>query len=311
MVVETCLVLGAGGQVGQALHQCLRTAGQTVVALTRQDLDLRDFASVRQKVKDIKPRWVFNAAAYTSVDQAEKEPELAHALNATLPAVLAEAALAVDAGLVHFSSDYVFNGQSQRPYLESDATDPLSVYGRSKRDGDLAVLASGARHWVFRSSWVVSSHGQNFLKTMLRLACERDQLRVVADQHGVPTPADWMADMVWQAVQLGESQGWGGLYHLSPSGQTHWHGYARFALAQAEALGWPLKVAPDQVQAIATADYPLPAVRPAYSLLNSERLAQCLGLPWPDWQEGVTRVVGQLSAQRLGWPDTHHEQGAR
>jgi dTDP-4-dehydrorhamnose reductase len=303
MVAETCLVLGAAGQVGQALHQRLLQAGQSVVALTRQDLDLRDFAAVRQTVLAIKPRWIFNAAAYTAVDQAEQEPAQAFALNATLPAVLAEGALSLDAGLVHFSSDYVFNGQSQRPYLETDPTDPLSVYGQSKRDGDLAVLASRARHWVFRSSWVMAAHGQNFLKTMLRLACERDRLQVVADQQGVPTPADWLADMVWQAVKRGHVQGWGGLYHLTPLGQTSWHGYARLILTQAEAKGWPLKVAPDQVQAIATADYPLPAVRPAYSLLDNGRLMGLLGLTWPNWQDGVTRVVTQLTAPQA--PTTH------
>jgi len=199
---------------------------------------------------------------------------------------------------VHYSTDYVFNGQSAQPYKESDATDPLSVYGRSKRDGDAQVMAQAGTFFIFRSSWVVGAHGGNFLKTMLRLAQERDSLSVVADQHGVPTSARWMAQVTCKALQNPQHAALSGLYHLSNAGHTTWHGYAQYVLAQAARMGWSLKVQAAQVKAISTADYPLPAARPANSLLDTRSVQQKLGLAIPTWQTGVDEVLAALWAQR-------------
>ncbi|MFM7698302.1 MAG: dTDP-4-dehydrorhamnose reductase [Limnohabitans sp.] len=299
MAAEPVLLLGAAGQLGHALKHALEQAGYPVVAWTRADLDLSHLTELKRRLAQLKPRWILNAAAYTAVDKAQTEREQAHLVNAQLPAMLAEHAKASGAALIHFSSDYVFNGRSTRPYLETDATDPLSVYGQSKRDGDAAVQASGARHLIFRSSWVVAAHGQNFLKTMLRLATERDQLNVVADQTGVPTAATWLAQLALLAMPLAEREGLNGLFHATPGGQTTWHGYARHVLVQAAKHGWPLKAAADQVLPITTAQYLLPAQRPAYGLLDSSLLAYCLQCDWPDWQTGVDQVVAQLCQQRL------------
>ncbi len=298
MAAEPVLLLGAAGQLGHALFQALQQAGQPVVAWTRADIDFSHLSELKQRVAQLKPRWIFNAAAYTAVDKAQTEPEQAHLVNALIPAMLAEYAKANGAALMHFSSDYVFNGRATRPYLETDATDPLSVYGQSKRDGDAAVQASGARYVVLRSSWVVAAHGQNFLKTMLRLAAERDQLNVVADQTGVPTAATWLAELALRAMSLAEREGFNGLFHATPRGQTTWHGYAQYVLTQAASRGWTFKATADQVHPITTAQYPLPAQRPAYGLLDSSLLARSLQCDWPDWQVGVNQVIAQLSKQR-------------
>jgi dTDP-4-dehydrorhamnose reductase len=276
------------------LNLRLKTASYAVTALSRQQLDFSDLPAVRERVRQCQPRWIINAAAYTAVDKAEHEVQLAQTLNADLPTLLADEANQLGAALLHYSTDYVFNGRASRPYLETDATDPLSVYGRSKRDGELGIQASGARHLVLRTSWVVGAYGQNFLKTMLRLAAERDSLRVVADQTGVPTAADWLAEISLQAMRQADQQGLQGLFHATPSGQTNWHAYAQYVLAQAEQQGWILKVVSQDVQPISTAEYPLPAARPAYGLLDSKLLANQLGSEWPTWQAGVDRVLYQL-----------------
>ena len=238
------------------------------------------------------------SAADIAVDKAEQEPDLVQAINATAPGIMAAEAKTLGATMVHYSTDYVFNGQSAQPYKESDATDPLSVYGRSKRDGDAQVMAQAGTFFIFRSSWVVGAHGGNFLKTMLRLAQERDSLSVVADQHGVPTSARWMAQVTCKALQNPQHAALSGLYHLSNSGHTTWHGYAQYVLAQAARMGWSLKVQAAQVKAISTADYPLPAARPANSLLDTRSVQQKLGLAIPTWQTGVDEVLAALWAQR-------------
>ncbi len=298
MAGDRVLLLGAAGQLGHELAARFQHPHYELTALTRRELDLSELDALKRVVDQLKPHWIINAAAYTAVDKAEQEPQLAHTLNAELPGMLATLARAQGAALVHYSSDYVFNGLATRPYLETDATDPQSVYGRSKRDGDLAVHASGARHLIFRSSWVVGAHGHNFLKTMLRLAMERDSLRVVADQKGVPTAAAWLADITLAAMRLSDEQGLMGLFHATPTGQTHWQAYAQYVLEQALQLGWRLKATPQKVEPITTAQYPLPAVRPAYGLLDSSLLAQTLKLPWPNWQTGVDKVMRQLAEIR-------------
>ena len=291
MALDGVLLFGAAGQLGHELASRLHVLGP-VTALTRQDIDLSNAAALRSLLQAQQPAVIVNAAAYTAVDKAEQEPALAQAINVTAPSVMAEEAARSGAVLVHYSTDYVFNGQATRPYLETDPTDPQSVYGRTKRDGEQAVIQSGARYVLLRSSWVVGAHGQNFLKTMLRLAQERDSLRVVADQVGVPTSSAWMAETTVLALQ----QGLNGLFHLTPAGQTTWHAYAQYLLQQAQSLGWRLKASPEQVQAITTADYPLPAPRPAYSMLESSLLAKALNLELPPWQAGVDSVLRALRA---------------
>ena len=291
MALDGVLLFGAAGQLGHELASRLHVLGP-VTALTRQDIDLSNAAALRSLLQAQRPAVIVNAAAYTAVDKAEQEPALAQAINVTAPSVMAEEVARSGAVLVHYSTDYVFNGQATRPYLETDPTDPQSVYGRTKRDGEQAVIQSGARYVLLRSSWVVGAHGQNFLKTMLRLAQERDSLRVVADQVGVPTSSAWMAETTVLALQ----QGLNGLFHLTPAGQTNWHAYAQFVLQQAQSFGWTLKATPKQVQAITTADYPLPAPRPAYSMLESSLLAKALNLELPPWQAGVDSVLRALRA---------------
>ena len=297
MAADGVLLFGADGQLGHALQAELALLGR-LIPLTLNDVDIADAQALRAVIRQHAPRYIVNAAAYTAVDKAEQEPTLAHAINATAPGIMAEEAKSLGATLVHYSTDYVFNGRSNQPYKESDATDPLSVYGRTKRDGDLAVMAQAGTFFIFRSSWVVGAHGGNFLKTMLRLAQERDSLSVVADQHGVPTSARWMAQVTREVLQNPQHAGLSGLYHLSNAGRTTWHGYAQYVLTQAAQMGWLFKVRPEDIKPIATADYPLPAPRPANSMLDSSLVRQNLGLHIPAWQTGVDEVLAALWGQR-------------
>ena len=298
MATDGVLLFGANGQLGHALQAELPALGQ-LIPLTSADVDIADAQALQAVIRHHAPRYIVNAAAYTAVDKAEQAPALAQAINATAPGIMAKEAKALGATLVHYSTDYVFNGRSPLPYKESDATDPLSVYGRSKRDGDVQVMAQAGAFFIFRSSWVVGAQGGNFLKTMLRLAQERDRLRVVADQHGVPTSARWMAQVTREVLQNPQHASLGGLYHLSNAGRTTWHGYAQYVLAQAASMGWQLKVRPENIQAITTADYPLPAARPANSLLDTHWAQHNLGLSIPTWQSGVDEVLNILRAQLL------------
>ena len=298
MAADGVLLFGADGQLGHALQAELSLLGR-LTPLTLSDVDIADAQALRAIIRQHAPRYIVNAAAYTAVDKAEQEPLLAHAINATAPGIMAEEGKSLGATVVHYSTDYVFNGRSNQPYQESDATDPLSVYGRTKRDGDLAVMAQAGAFFIFRSSWVVGAHGGNFLKTMLRLAQERDSLSVVADQQGVPTSARWMAQVTREALQQPDHASHSGLFHLSNTGQTTWHGYAQYVLAQAARMGWSLKVQAEQVKAIATSDYPLPAARPANSMLDTRLVQQKLGLAIPAWQVGVDEVLAALWAQHI------------
>ena len=296
MAADGVLLFGADGQLGHALLAELSVLGR-LIPLTLADVDIADAKALRAVIHRHAPRFIVNAAAYTAVDKAEQEPDLAQAINATAPGIMATQAKALGATMVHYSTDYVFNGQFAQPYKEIDATDPVSVYGRSKRDGDLQVMANAGAFFIFRSSWVVGAHGGNFLKTMLRLAQERDSLSVVADQHGVPTSARWMAQVTCEALQNPRHAALSGLYHLSNAGRTTWHGYAQYVLAQAAQMGWQLKIKPEDVKAIATSDYPLPAARPANSLLDTSLVQQSLGLVIPTWEFGVDEVLSTLRWQ--------------
>ena len=300
------LLIGGNGQVGHALKSSLQTLGEVVVC-TRAELDL-SFAAVGSAVADcpiaalvssIKPSIVVNATAYTAVDRAETETELAHTINAVAPGLLAQAAHATGACIVHYSTDYVYAGTKQTPYVETDETQPLSAYGRSKLEGERAVAQACPRHLIFRTSWVVGAHGGNFLKTMLKLAQERDALRVVADQVGSPTSAALIAETTAQilgvmAGQAADDPRWG-MYHLTADSVTNWHAYARYVIAQARAAGWPIKVADDAIAAIRTEDYPVAATRPMNSCLDTGKVRATFGVSLPDWRVGVDEVLEMLN----------------
>ncbi len=278
------LLFGKSGQVGSELQPLLATRGD-LIAVGRAEVDLSDPAAAERLIAAEKPQWVINAAAYTAVDKAEAEPELAQLLNADVPGVMARAARAVNAPFIHYSTDYVFDGGAQTPYKEDDATNPLGVYGHSKLAGEAAVCAAGGAHLILRTAWVYSLQGHNFLKTMLRLARERDEVRVVNDQIGSPTFAGAIAqgtvaviDRVQQARGLLDRNT--GIYQMTCGGSTSWWGFAVRILALA---GFDhVNVVP-----ITTAEYPTPAARPAYSVLSNEKLASVFDVRLPDWEQAL------------------------
>jgi dTDP-4-dehydrorhamnose reductase len=276
------LVTGASGQVGGELLQALAGHGD-VTALDRSALDLADGDAIRARVRELRPGVIVNAAAYTAVDRAESEPDRAHAINATAPGVLAEEAKSLGALLVHYSTDYVFDGTKAAPYTEDDAPDPLSVYGRTKLDGERAIRASGCRHLILRTSWVYASRGHNFLLTMLRLGAEHPELRVIDDQRGSPT---WARDIAEATVTL-LAKPPNGLFHLTAAGATTWHGFACEIMRLAGLT--PV------VHRIRTAEYPTAARRPANSVLDNARLRAVAGIVMPAWEESLARCVAQAS----------------
>jgi dTDP-4-dehydrorhamnose reductase len=291
------LLLGKNGQVGWELQRSLAPLGE-VLALDSKSTDycgdLNDLEGIAATVRAYAPDVIVNAAAYTAVDKAESEPEQAQRVNAEAVAVLADEAQQLGAWLVHYSTDYVFDGSGAQPWQETDAVAPLSVYGASKLAGEQAIQASGCKQLIFRTSWVYAARGNNFAKTMLRLARERDSLSVIADQFGAPTSAELLADISAHALRsVMHEPSLGGLYHLAASGETNWHDYARFVLEQAEAAGVTLKVAPQQIAAIATSAYPTAARRPLNSRLNTAKLQNAFALNLPDWQAGVARMLSE------------------
>jgi len=295
------LLFGCGGQVGWELQRSLSVLGE-LVALdfdTAQNPgrlcgDFSNLAGLAETVHRVKPDVIVNAAAHTAVDKAETEPALARTVNALAPGVLAAQAQKLDAWLVHYSTDYVFDGSGQSPWREPDATDPLNVYGQTKLEGEQLVGAC-PKHLIFRTSWVYAARGGNFAKTMLRLAAERDTLSVIDDQIGAPTSAEMLADVTAHALKAAlREPALAGLYHCVASGQTSWYGYARYVLGQAQALGWVLKVGPDQIKPTATASYPTPARRPLNSRLDTARLQDAFGLVMPPWQQGVARMLREI-----------------
>lgn len=290
------LLLGKKGQVGWELQRSLASLGE-VIALGRQQEgpligDLNQLDRLAQTVREVQPQVIVNAAAYTAVDRAEQEPEMAQRVNGDAPGVLAREAAALGAWLIHYSTDYVFDGSGDRPWTEVDATAPLSVYGRTKLDGETRIRATGCLHVILRTSWVYAARGANFAKTMVRLAEERDQLRVVADQVGAPTGADLIADVTALVVRQLRPE-LAGTYHLAAAGQTSWHGYAQHVLREALALGKTLRVSPDQVESIPSSAYPTPARRPLNSRLDVRKLEQTFGLHMPRWEWGVTRMLSE------------------
>jgi dTDP-4-dehydrorhamnose reductase len=289
------LLIGKNGQVGQELRRTLLPLGE-LVALGRDELDLEDLDAVKRVLASQAADIIVNASAYTAVDRAESDEAGALAVNASAVGAMADYARARGALLVHYSTDYVFDGAKDAPYREDDATAPQSAYGRSKRAGEEAILASGCKTLVFRTSWVFSSRGGNFIKTMLRLAGERDSLNVVADQFGAPTSAELIADvtaLALAAYRRGTLAD--GIYHLTASGATSWHGLASYAIARARERGANFKVDPERICPIATEAYPLPAKRPKNSRLDNSKLAGALDLRFPDWKIHVDRLIEQLS----------------
>ncbi|MCD2176180.1 dTDP-4-dehydrorhamnose reductase [Rhizobium sp. C4] len=290
------LLTGKNGQVGFELQRAIAPLGE-VAALDRTVCDLENEASIREAVRQFKPDVIVNPAAYTAVDKAEGEESRAHAINARAPAILGEEATRLGALVVHYSTDYVFDGTAKSYYRETDRTGPQSVYGKTKLAGEEALAATGARHIVFRTSWVFGAHGANFAKTMLRLARERETLSVVADQTGAPTSAALIADVsayVIRQLAATKTADFDGIYHLVASGETNWHAYASHVIEYARAKGHATKVAADTIRAIATADYPTPAKRPANSRLDTRKLRDAFGLTLPDWKVGVDRVLEQI-----------------
>jgi dTDP-4-dehydrorhamnose reductase len=296
------LLFGKGGQVGWELQRSLSVLGE-VVAL---DFDSTDYcgdfsklAGLADTVRRVQPQVIVNAAAHTAVDKAESEPELARTINALAPEVLAQETARQRAWLIHYSTDYVFDGSGERPWTETDTPAPLNVYGSTKLEGERLIAASGCKHLIFRTSWVYAARGGNFAKTMLRLARERERLSVIDDQIGAPTGADLLADITAHALRhvlppmrhndLTPS----GIYHVAAGGYTSWHGYARFVLEAAQKAGVVLKASPGSVDPVPTSGFPTPARRPHNSRLDTTLLQNTFGLHLPPWQQGVARMLAE------------------
>jgi dTDP-4-dehydrorhamnose reductase len=290
------LLLGKNGQVGWELQRSLAILGEVVAVDTDSAppwrVDFRDSESLAALVRAVAPTLIVNAAAHTAVDKAESEPDLVFAINAAAVGTLAREAAALGAWLVHYSTDYVFDGSGDAPWTEGDAPAPLSVYGRSKLESERLIAASGCRHLVLRTSWVYAARGENFAKTMLRLAGTRDSLNVIDDQVGAPTGAELLADVTAHAWRIAAQRPeLSGVYHAVAAGATSWHGYATHVIAFAKARGLALRVSPDDIRAIDSASYPQAAQRPKNSRLATAKLQNAFGFRLPPWQDGVDRML--------------------
>lgn len=291
------LLTGRNGQLGFELRRALAPLAE-LVCLDSRACDLGNPDGIRQWVRQTSPDVIVNAAAYTAVDRAESDADTAFAVNATAPGILAEEAARSGALIVHYSTDYVFDGsKTDGAYSEEDTPNPMSVYGATKLAGEQAVRQMNPAHLILRTSWVVGVHGQNFAKTMLRLAAEKSQLNIVSDQWGAPTSAALLADVTAHLLRCYQRSRTGfpyGLYHLTASGATNWHAYASHVIERARTAGAPVKVAPAAVLPIATADYPTPARRPLNSRLATSKLQETFGLRLPDWRQGVDHILEQI-----------------
>lgn len=289
------LLLGGNGQVGWELLRALAPLGEVISHGREEGGDLTCPGDLAETVRRVAPDAIVNAAAYTAVDQAESESEKAHAINAEAPAVLAREARALDALLVHYSTDYVFDGSGDRPWTEEDSTGPLNVYGKTKLEGEIAVRNSGCRHLIFRTSWVYASCGKNFIRTMLRLATEQDALQVIDDQYGAPTGAQLIADVTAHTLPAATANpDLAGIYHLAAAGETTWHGYACCIIEQARAAGWPVRVADEAIAAVSTETFHVQAERPRNSRLECSRLEERFGLKMPNWRQCVHHALTEI-----------------
>ena len=298
------LLLGADGQVGWELRRSLAALGEVVTAGRTEGADLAQPQAVAALAERVAPDVIVNAAAYTAVDRAEQEQALAHAINADSPGALARTAARLDAWLVHYSTDYVFDGSGSAARDESSPTAPLSVYGASKLAGEEQIRASGCKHLILRTSWVYAARGGNFARTMLRLAGERDELKVVDDQIGAPTGADLLADLAALMLRsVAQHPGLAGTYHACAAGETSWCAYARHVIGWARARGLPLRTTPEAVLPIPSSAYPVPARRPLNSRLDTRKLRQAFGLTLPPWQQGVERMLAEALNLPLAAPE--------
>ena len=295
------LLLGCDGQVGWELQRSLALLGK-VTAVTRTGSDgvcgdLEKPRDMVQTIRHLAPEVIVNAAAYTAVDQAEADAAKARAVNAEAVAMLAREAGSINAWLIHYSTDYVFDGSGMQPWHEDDVPSPLNLYGQTKLDGEQAIRSSGCRHLIFRTSWVYSARGNNFIRTMLRLAAEREALQVINDQHGAPTGASLIADVTAHALkQVIRQPDLGGLYHLAATGETTWYGYAQRIIEQARQAGWPVRVNRDSLTPVSTEAFPAKAQRPHNSRLDCSRIEQAFGLQMPPWEEGVDHALAEILA---------------
>lgn len=303
--MKRVLIVGTAGQLGQELLEILSPLGE-IIGVNRQSLDLAQPDKIRQVIGEVQPNLIVNAAAYTAVDKAETETELANAINGTAPTIMAEEAQKLGAALIHVSTDYVFDGRKNTPYQEDDTPNPMNAYGRSKLLGEEGIKSHGDaeggrshRHIILRTAWVYGIYGKgNFVKTMLKLGGEREELRVVVDQVGAPT---WTGDIAQTILQLGkkitsdtaDNSALAGIYHFTNSGAISWYDFAVSIFEEAEKLGFPLKV--QRVIPITTAEYPTPATRPAYSVLSNQKISQVLGSHPPYWRNGLRKMLQQLS----------------
>lgn len=297
MTLPRILLTGKNGQVGFELQRALAPLGE-VVAVGTADCDLSDANAIRALMQRVQPTLIVNPAAYTAVDKAESDADRAHAVNTTAAGVLGEEAARLGAPVIHYSTDYVYDGSKDGVYLESDPVAPQSVYGQTKLDGERALQAATPQHVILRTSWVVGAHGGNFAKTMLRLAGDRDELKVVADQFGAPTSAALIADVTAhiarQMLRDGADGFPFGVYHLAAAGETSWHAYAQYVIGEAIGMGKSLKATPERVLPIPASSYPTPARRPQNSRLDTHKLRQTFGLHLPHWQEGVKHILQQI-----------------
>jgi len=294
------VLLGKEGQVGWELQRSLSTLGD-LVATEQCDLDFERSDSVRELIRRHQPAVIVNASAYTAVDQAESEPAKVRRINAEAVGVLAEEASRINAWLVHYSTDYVFDGMKSSPYVENDEARPLSVYGRTKWEGEEAIRVQNPKHFIFRTSWVFASRGRNFTRTIVRLAKEKETLSVIADQWGAPTGAELLADVtalaLYRVMGVDQNERFSGTYHLVAAGETNWHKYAQYVLTLANQHGVVLKTAPEAVIPILTEAYPVQAQRPRNSRLDVSKVTKTFGIHLPDWRIHVRRCLDELAAQ--------------
>lgn len=295
--IPTILITGKNGQVGWELQRSLQSLGN-VIAVNRERMDLSDSENVTSVIREIKPDIIVNAAAYTAVDKAEEDQELAYQINAFSPGVMAEEAKKIDALLIHYSTDYVFNGEKDSPYNETDTPDPINVYGASKLAGEEAIKESGCQYLILRTSWVFSSRGHNFLLSMLKFAREREQLRIVADQVGTPTSASFIASatslIICKIRTRAQNEFSSGIYNLVSTGKTSWHGFATSIIKMASEILPDIKILTKEITAIQTTDYPLPAKRPMNSVLSVKNIEKEFGIYPPDWHKQMKLCLEEI-----------------
>jgi dTDP-4-dehydrorhamnose reductase len=300
--MKKILLTGQNGQLGWELQRCLGAFGQ-VIAKNRSEMDLADPDSLLRTVRQVRPDFIINPAAYTAVDKAESEPGSAEAINSIAPGILAEEARQLGAVMIHYSTDYVFDGHKTTPYTEDYLPNPQNIYGRSKLVGENAISASGCKHLILRTSWVYGVHGGNFVKTVLRLATERNELRIVGDQFGAPTWARDLAQATASALTAWQNRDWdnnlSGLYHLTAAGRTSWHRYAEEIVKLARQYDAALAAKPLEIRAIPSSEYPTPAKRPASSVLSNRKIQLAFGITLPEWQDSLAECVRLIYKQSV------------